>query len=163
MTGRRFRTGSSPRQFAASVHPDAFLDALSSRSRSGGGTVGSRLSAVPGLGFHFPRPRTRRFAETRRPVTWYRQHEHSLSSNATASWRGTLLGVERYFERHPEQRRTHLERQVASMLDLLAAELQQSGPIWRSRHFWRALAETQRPCALSTCARSSLGFHASGC
>jgi glycosyltransferase involved in cell wall biosynthesis len=88
------------------------------------------------------------FAETRRPVTWYRQHEHSLGSNPTASWQGTLLGVERYFERHPEQRRTHLERQVNSMLDLLTAELEQSGPVWRNRHFWRALVRD--PTALRT-------------
>lgn len=79
-------------------------------------------------------------AETPRPVTYYRQHSGSASRDPAESWRGTLVGVERYFERHPALERTRLRRQVDAMLDLLAAELAQNPAPWRDRRFWRALA-----------------------
>jgi glycosyltransferase involved in cell wall biosynthesis len=76
--------------------------------------------------------------ETKHVVSWYRQHEPSASGDRAEAWRGTLLGVERYFSRHPENHAL-LDRKVNSMLDLTAAELQRPGHPWRSRRFWRAL------------------------
>jgi hypothetical protein len=86
--------------------------------------------------------------ETREPVTWYRQHPASVSRDSHESWRGTLLAVERYFERHPTDRHGPLGRQVASMLDMLAAELARPTAPWRHRRFWRALARD--PTSLRT-------------
>lgn len=78
--------------------------------------------------------------ETRRAVTWYRQHADSASRDTEDAWRGTLLGVERYFQRHPAERDGQLGRRVLSMLGLLSAELGTPGAPWRDRRFWRALA-----------------------
>jgi glycosyltransferase involved in cell wall biosynthesis len=87
-------------------------------------------------------------AETHLPVTWYRNNESSASHDVADTWHGTVLGAERYFDRHPGQRGTALDRKVKSALDLTAAELEWSDRPWRSRRFWRALARD--PSALRT-------------
>jgi len=80
-----------------------------------------------------------RVVETRQALTWYRQHPRSTSRDPEGAWRAILLGIDRYFERHPDERRGPLARQVPSMLDLFAAELSTPGAPWRDRRFWRAL------------------------
>jgi GT2 family glycosyltransferase len=78
---------------------------------------------------------------TRPVVVLYRQHPASASRDGTATWLNCAHIVHSYFERHPDQRATRLERQAHAALALLAAELASMphGP-WRDRRFWQALA-----------------------
>jgi glycosyltransferase involved in cell wall biosynthesis len=78
-------------------------------------------------------------AETRRPLTWYRQHPTSSSRDQSAAWTGALRVVERYFERHPGDRRGAVGRQVRSTLEVLAAERRTSGRVWEDRRCRRVL------------------------
>jgi glycosyltransferase involved in cell wall biosynthesis len=77
--------------------------------------------------------------ETAEVVALYRQHPHSTSRDRRASWDGTQKAIERYFERHPDQRHGRRARQVDAMKGLLAAELERPGAPWRDLRFWRTL------------------------
>jgi hypothetical protein len=54
------------------------------------------------------------------PALYYRRHRSSLTGSATVevAEEGWMRVVERYFERHPEQRGTALERRARAMLAL---------------------------------------------
>jgi glycosyltransferase involved in cell wall biosynthesis len=80
-------------------------------------------------------------AATRRVVSWYRQHPAALSKDGSIALADCIRVVEAYFDRHPEQRGTGLERQATAALEMLAAEIEGApGGPWRDRRFWRALA-----------------------
>jgi glycosyltransferase involved in cell wall biosynthesis len=89
-----------------------------------------------------------RLVATKRVVSWYRQHQTSLSRDGTVAWRDCAAIVEAYFARHPVQRGTPLERQAQAALELLGAEIEHwpRGP-WHDRRFWRALVRD--PSALA--------------
>lgn len=78
-------------------------------------------------------------AETRQPMTYYRQHPGSASRNVAEGLRGMVIGANRYFERHPPAARTSLRRQVEAALGLLHAELSDDRVLWQHPRFWRAL------------------------
>ena len=54
-------------------------------------------------------------------ATYYRKHGDSVSSNVARGEEGVRLMMERYFERHPEQRGTGLERRAAAARHAIAA------------------------------------------
>lgn len=85
--------------------------------------------------------------ETRRVVTWYRQHSGSASRDRARAWSDTHTALDSFFKRNPG-RRDELARPVAAMLDLLAVELStEKRGAWRARRFWRALSRD--PTAIS--------------
>jgi glycosyltransferase involved in cell wall biosynthesis len=86
--------------------------------------------------------------ETSKVVALYRQHQGSTSRDRRASWEGTQKAVERYFERHPDQRHGRLGRQVDAMKTLIAAELERPGAPWRDSRFWRTLL--REPSSVAT-------------
>jgi glycosyltransferase involved in cell wall biosynthesis len=57
------------------------------------------------------------------PVHLYRRHGHARTRDHRAGLRSARLIVERYFERHPEQRGTRLERRAQAMLEAVAARV----------------------------------------
>jgi glycosyltransferase involved in cell wall biosynthesis len=57
----------------------------------------------------------------RRVATYYRTHSEMNSRNVVEGVRGYGLVVERYFVRHPEQRKTRLYRQARVQVELFAA------------------------------------------
>lgn len=60
---------------------------------------------------------------TRDPVLYYRRHPTSTTSNIEAGMEASRRIVAAYFERHPEQRGTRLERQAGAFLDAMAARI----------------------------------------
>jgi glycosyltransferase involved in cell wall biosynthesis len=88
-------------------------------------------------------------AVTKQVVSWYRQHPDSNSRDGAVAYRDCARLVQSYFDRHPEQGGTRLERQARAALGLLAAEIERSpqGP-WRDRRFWGALARDPSALAL---------------
>lgn len=88
-------------------------------------------------------------AVTPRVVVLYRQHATSLSRDGKAVWLDCTRIVQSYFERHPDQRGTRVERQAHAALSFLAAELASAprGP-WRDQRFWQALARDPSGIAL---------------
>jgi glycosyltransferase involved in cell wall biosynthesis len=77
-----------------------------------------------------------------RTATLYRRHGDSLTARIDAGMRDARRIVERYFERHPEQRGTLLERRARAMLDAKAAR------VYASRRRW---ADAVAPAARATC------------
>jgi glycosyltransferase involved in cell wall biosynthesis len=76
-------------------------------------------------------------------VTHYRTHTRMNSRNAEEGIRGYRLVVERYFERHPEQRGRRVHRRALALFHLFAAvQLASSLRRYRAsaREFGRALA-----------------------
>jgi SAM-dependent methyltransferase len=55
-------------------------------------------------------------------ATLYRRHGASVTANVESGEQGCRLVVERYFERHPEQRGTRLEREARARVALIFAE-----------------------------------------
>jgi len=79
----------------------------------------------------------------RRVATHYRMHGRMNSRNVPEGIRGYRLVVERYFERHPEQRGTRLHRRADALYHLFAAvQLATSLRCYRA-----ALAELARAVA----------------
>ena len=68
---------------------------------------------------------------------YYRRYEGSTSSALAAGLDGARRVVERYFERHPDER-ARLGRPASAMLDVIAADQATHGRPWRSARFWRA-------------------------
>lgn len=62
-------------------------------------------------------------AGTREVVHLYRRHPTSATADIEAGMRASRSIVEAYFERHPEQRGTRLERQALAFLDAMAARV----------------------------------------
>jgi glycosyltransferase involved in cell wall biosynthesis len=58
---------------------------------------------------------------TRAPVTFYRRHGGGITADVAAGEEGASEAVARYFERHPEQLGTSLERRVSAALSAHAA------------------------------------------
>jgi glycosyl transferase family 2 len=58
-----------------------------------------------------------------RVASCYRRHTGSLTGDIAAGKAGARRAVSRYFERHPEQRGTRLERRVEAMLEASAARV----------------------------------------
>ncbi len=56
-------------------------------------------------------------------VHWYRRHGASATGDEEAGRRGARAVVDGYFERHPEQRGTSLERRAHARLDATAARV----------------------------------------
>lgn len=79
----------------------------------------------------------------RRVATHYRMHGRMNSRNVPEGIRGYRLVVERYFERHPEQRGTRLHRRADALYHLFAA-VQLATSLRRYR---AALAELARAFA----------------
>lgn len=79
--------------------------------------------------------------ETTEPMVYYRQHPEQASRNTEEAWRGTLLGLERFYQRHPELRSGAFECRTNAMLDYLSAELARPESPWCRRSFWRALSK----------------------
>jgi glycosyltransferase involved in cell wall biosynthesis len=71
-------------------------------------------------------------------AAWYRRHLASASHLDAPAWDGALRVVQRYFERHPDQRGTHVERSAQAMLSFMRATHRPRREIWRSGYFWRA-------------------------
>ncbi len=59
----------------------------------------------------------------RRVATFYRRWGGSATADTDAGARGAALVVERYFERHPEQRGTSVERRARARLHAVAARV----------------------------------------
>ncbi|HWH06465.1 MAG TPA: glycosyltransferase [Gaiellaceae bacterium] len=57
------------------------------------------------------------------PVTLYRRHPASATADLAAGERGAYRVVERYFERHPDQRGTRLERRARGRIEAQAARV----------------------------------------
>jgi O-antigen biosynthesis protein len=79
----------------------------------------------------------------RHVATHYRMHSAMNSRNVEEGIRGYRLVVDRYFERHPEQRGTRLQRRATALYHLfaavhLASELRRRREAWV--HIRRALA-----------------------
>lgn len=53
----------------------------------------------------------------------YRRHSHSTSSDLAGGEDGARRVAQRYFERHPEQRGTRLERQVEASIEAMLARV----------------------------------------
>jgi glycosyltransferase involved in cell wall biosynthesis len=49
-------------------------------------------------------------------ATYYRRHPGGVTANSAEGERGARLVIDRYFERHPEQRGTRLERQARARM-----------------------------------------------
>ena len=60
---------------------------------------------------------------TRAIVTRYRRHTSSVSANLERAMQFESIVVDRYFERHPEQRGTRLEREARAKLLLVRAAM----------------------------------------
>jgi glycosyltransferase involved in cell wall biosynthesis len=79
----------------------------------------------------------------KRVATLYRMHSEMLSRNVEEGIRGYRLVVDRYFERHPEQRSGDLHRRANTLFHLFAA-VQLATKVHRYRaafrHLGRALA-----------------------
>jgi hypothetical protein len=60
---------------------------------------------------------------TREVVHLYRRHPTSATADIEAGMRASQLIVAAYFERHPEQMNTRLERQALAFLDAMAARV----------------------------------------
>jgi GT2 family glycosyltransferase len=75
------------------------------------------------------------------PVHLYRRHGSARTRDHQAGLRSAALVVERYFERHPEQRGTRLERRAQAMLEAVAARVlaTRGEPRAALRHARRAL------------------------
>jgi glycosyltransferase involved in cell wall biosynthesis len=71
-------------------------------------------------------------------AAWYRRHLASASHLDRPAWDGAVRVVQRYFERHPDQRGTHVERSARAMLSFMRATHRPRREIWRSGYFWRA-------------------------
>jgi GT2 family glycosyltransferase len=71
-------------------------------------------------------------------AAWYRRHAASASHLDAPAWDGAVRVVQGYFERHPEQRGTHVERSARAMLSFMRATHRPRRQIWRSHYFWRA-------------------------
>jgi hypothetical protein len=56
-------------------------------------------------------------------VHLYRRHASARTRDYRAGLRAARIIVERYFERHPEQRGTRLERRAEAMLEAVAARV----------------------------------------
>jgi glycosyltransferase involved in cell wall biosynthesis len=89
-------------------------------------------------------------------ATFYRKHPFAATTDLVAGERGARLVVERYFERHPEQRGTRLERQAYARLHAMLARARLTRGDLRG-----SLAEARRsagidPTALVEEARLSL-------
>jgi glycosyltransferase involved in cell wall biosynthesis len=54
-------------------------------------------------------------------LTYYRKHGGSVTGDLAGGEAAALLTVDRYFDRHPEQRRTRLERRARAGVDAMAA------------------------------------------
>jgi len=69
-------------------------------------------------------------------ATAYRKHASAATTDMEAGERGAELVLAKYFDRHPEQRGTRLERQVRARLDAMMARAQlthgDAGGGWRS-------------------------------
>ena len=77
-----------------------------------------------------------------RIATHYRLHDRMNSRNVEEGIRGYRLVVERYFERHPGQRGTRLERRSLALFHLFASvQLATARRRYResASHLWRAL------------------------
>jgi glycosyltransferase involved in cell wall biosynthesis len=72
-----------------------------------------------------------------RVASCYRRHRRSLTRDIAAGEAGAHRVVNRYFERHPEQRGTRLERRVEAMLEASAARVR--GTHWQPRESLRRL------------------------
>jgi glycosyltransferase involved in cell wall biosynthesis len=75
---------------------------------------------------------------TRATATYHRRHGSSASTDFAAGSEGALRVIERYFERHPEQRGTALERRVDAMFRAMEATGDSRKRFWRRRPFWQA-------------------------
>jgi hypothetical protein len=75
------------------------------------------------------------------PVHLYRRHASARTRDHQAGLRSARMIVERYFERHPEQRGTRLERRARAMLEAVAARVlaTRGEPRAALRHARRAL------------------------
>jgi glycosyltransferase involved in cell wall biosynthesis len=92
----------------------------------------------------------------RRVATYYRMHPGMNSSNVEEGIRGYRLVVERYFERHPEQRGGRLERRATALFHLFAAVQLAT----RLRRYRASLGHARRAFALdSVAALSALPRH----
>jgi hypothetical protein len=56
-------------------------------------------------------------------ATYYRDHAGGVTSDIRTGLADARGVVERYFDRHPEDRRTRLERRAGAMLDALSARV----------------------------------------
>jgi glycosyltransferase involved in cell wall biosynthesis len=72
----------------------------------------------------------------------YRRHAHSTTSDLAGGEAGARRVAERYFERHPEQRGTWLERQVEASIEAMLARVDATHgePVSAARRTLRALA-----------------------
>jgi len=56
-------------------------------------------------------------------ATYYRKHGGAATTDMAAGEQGARRVVERYFERHPEERGTSLERHANARLDVMAGRV----------------------------------------
>jgi glycosyltransferase involved in cell wall biosynthesis len=76
-------------------------------------------------------------------ATFYRRHRNSLTANVVRGLDCESLVVERYFDRHPEQKGTRLEREARAKLLLVRARAHSATGIPRAERF-RLIAEACR-------------------
>lgn len=88
------------------------------------------------------------------PAVYYRRHAGGLTSQPGGGLDDARLVVERYFERHPETRGTHLERRAAAMVHALGARVEATRGNHRkaSRHLGSALMTDPR-AVIEECGR----------
>ena len=80
----------------------------------------------------------------REVATFYRRHSSSITGETTTGELDARGVIESYFERHPEQRGTRLERLAQGRLEMMTARMRATGG--RPRE---ALAHTRRAFALA--------------
>jgi glycosyltransferase involved in cell wall biosynthesis len=73
-----------------------------------------------------------------RTATYYRRHGRSATADIAAGERGLQQMIARYFERHPDQRGTRLERRARAYVVLASAA--GWGSQGRHRQYWMRLA-----------------------
>jgi hypothetical protein len=73
-----------------------------------------------------------------RIAVYLRRHSDSHSGNIQAAYDGTMRLVAKYFQRHPEARRSRLGKRIGCTVEVLAAGWETGGRPWRSIRFWRA-------------------------
>lgn len=79
-------------------------------------------------------------------LTWYRKHSSSATRDYEAGERGARRVLDRYLERHPEQRGSALERRARARLDVVGARvlLTRRRPLAAARRLARGLARDPR-------------------
>jgi glycosyltransferase involved in cell wall biosynthesis len=84
---------------------------------------------------------------TDQAVTYYRRHPSGATSSAAEGERGANYVIDRYFERHPEQRGTRLERRARARMLALA------GRVWATHgHKGKGLGLLTRAATLDPAA-----------